>query len=132
MSDAEHDEATARGLKMLGAVFGPDLVAKVEDMLPNRQIHETLTHLLGEMWARPQLSIRDRRLLVIGVTATLANPYLIEALITGAILNGELSDDEIDEIPLFLSFYAGWGKAGPLISGIEAARKATARSAPRK
>lgn len=123
MANMHDDVAMARGFEMLGAVFGPSVKARVEAMKPNPQTAETVAHLLGEMWSRPQLSVRDRRLLVIGVTATLGSAELIEALITGAILNGELTDEQIDEIPLFLSFYAGWGKAGPLMSGVEAAKK---------
>jgi alkylhydroperoxidase/carboxymuconolactone decarboxylase family protein YurZ len=129
MTPKENDEATARGLAMLSAVFGPTVRANVEAMPPSPQRQETVQHLLGEIWSRPQLSIRDRRLLVIGVTATLGSPNLIEALIAGAIANGELTDEEIDEIPLFLSFYAGWGKAGPILSGIAAARAAAQRNA---
>jgi 4-carboxymuconolactone decarboxylase len=127
MSGEDHDAAMARGLDMLGAVFGAKIRAGVEAMPLTPQIRETVTHLLGRIWARPQLSVRDRRLLVIGVTATLGNANLIEALIGGAIMNEELTDEQIDEIPLFLSFYAGWGKAGPLLSGIEAARTAAAK-----
>jgi 4-carboxymuconolactone decarboxylase len=122
MTNTTTDAAMTRGLEMLESVFGPTVRAQVEALPPSPQIRETVTHLLGEIWSRPQLSVRDRRLLVIGVTATLGAPNLIEALIAGAIANKELTDEQLDELPLFLSFYAGWGKAGPILSGIAAAR----------
>ena len=39
---------------------------------------KTAEILFGEIWNRPQLSIRDRRLLVIGATAMLGRADLIE------------------------------------------------------
>ena len=82
---------------------------------------ETVSHLFGEIWSRPGLSLRDRRLLVIGATAAIGRADLIEAQIKGALLRGELNKAELDEIGLHLAFYVGWGNSTALIRGIQAA-----------
>jgi 4-carboxymuconolactone decarboxylase len=79
---------------------------------------------MGDIWQRPGLSIRDRRLLVLGVTAMLNDETLIKVIVGGALQNGELNDEQLDEIILHLSFYIGWGKSGALTRGIAAARAA--------
>jgi 4-carboxymuconolactone decarboxylase len=81
-----------------------------------------VNHLFGDIWNRPGLSIRDRRLLVIGATAMMGRDDLIEIQVKGAILNGELTDEQLDEIPLLMLFYAGAGNTTSTFKGIQAAR----------
>ncbi|KKC24565.1 carboxymuconolactone decarboxylase family protein [Sphingomonas sp. SRS2] len=126
MPNPESDAAVARGLEVVGKVYGPDVRDAAAGRLSNPQTRETIAHLMGEIWTRPQLSVRDRRMLILGLSATLSDADTIRIIITGAILNNELTEEELDEIPLFLSFYAGWGKAGALNRGIAEAREATA------
>jgi len=121
---ANDELAVSKGLKMLESVFGAEEKNTIAGMLSTPVINETVTHLLGEIWSRPQLSVRDRRLLVIGLSATLADANTIRALVTGALINDELNDEQLDEILLFLPFYTGWGKGGSLIKGVELARNA--------
>ena len=67
------------------------------------------------------MSIRDRRLLVIGATAMLGRPDLIETQVRGAIVNAELNPEQLLEIPLHLAYYVGWGNSSALFRGIKAA-----------
>jgi alkylhydroperoxidase/carboxymuconolactone decarboxylase family protein YurZ len=124
----DSDAAVAHGLEVIERLYGPAVRDGAAAKLPHPQTRETLAHLMGEIWTRPQLSIRDRRLLALGVTATLDNPGLITAMVTGAILNEELSAEQLDEISLFLGFYVGWGKVGSIMSGIAAGREAAAKA----
>jgi len=77
-NDKPKDELLAKGLAMMDEVYGPgvsDMTAMVADYpYPG----ETVRHLFGEIWNRPHLSIRDRRLLVLGATAMLGRPDLVE------------------------------------------------------
>jgi 4-carboxymuconolactone decarboxylase len=66
--------------------------------------------------------MRDRRLLVIGATAMLGRDDLIETQVKGGILNGEFTDEQLDEIPLMMLFYAGAGNTTMTFKGIQAAR----------
>ncbi len=60
----------------------------------------------GEIWERPQLSKRDRSLITIGVLQALAREELAIHIPRG--LDNGLSPEEISEIILHVTFYAGW------------------------
>ena len=112
---ASADDAFARGLEMMDRVYGEgfsDTVPRTSDPLGN----EVVAHVFGDVWSRPGLSIRDRRLLVIGATAALGRADLLEVQVRGALANDELSEKALREIPLQLMYYLGIGNAG-LISG---------------
>jgi 4-carboxymuconolactone decarboxylase len=66
--------------------------------------------------------MREKRLMVLGATAMLGRPDLVEIQMNGALINGELTDEELDFIPLFMLFYAGAGNTTALFRGIEAAK----------
>jgi 4-carboxymuconolactone decarboxylase len=127
VASLDSDEAISRGLEALGAIFGEDLRNNTAANLANPQTRETVAHLIGEIWTRPQFSIRDRRLLALGVNATLGDALTIKALLVGALLNNEMTETEIEELPLFLSFYVGWGRARHLNEGVRLARDEVAR-----
>jgi 4-carboxymuconolactone decarboxylase len=123
---ASADDAFARGLEMMDRVYGEGFsrtVPRTSDPLGN----EVVAHVFGDVWSRPGLSIRDRRLLVIGATAALGRADLLEVQVRGALANNELSEEELREIPLQLMYYLGIGNAG-LISG--AISRATVGEAP--
>ena len=60
----------------------------------------------GEIWDRPQLSKRDRSLITIAVLQALAREELAIHIPRG--LENGLSPEEISEIILHVTFYAGW------------------------
>jgi 4-carboxymuconolactone decarboxylase len=66
--------------------------------------------VVGAMWSRPQLSRRDRSLLVISVLAAQARDEELE-LHTGNGLRNGLKPDEIEEILLHVAAYAGFPAA---------------------
>jgi 4-carboxymuconolactone decarboxylase len=124
MSGKYSDEQIERGLNSIEQIYGRATRDLSASKLPAPQTQETLGNLMGDIWQRPGLSIRDRRLLVLGVTAMLNDETLIKVIVGGALQNGELNDEQLDEIILHLSFYIGWGKSGALTRGIAAARAA--------
>jgi 4-carboxymuconolactone decarboxylase len=65
--------------------------------------------------------------MVLGATAMLGRADLIEIQVSGALANSEFTEEQLEQIPLFLLFYAGAGNTTALFRGIEAAR-ATAKS----
>jgi 4-carboxymuconolactone decarboxylase len=113
-------ETTELGLKTMDAVYGPGF-SKTMPEVSNPMLQDTIDHLFGEIWSRPGLSIRDRRLLVIGATAALGRADLIEIQARGALLNEELSPAELREAVLQLHYYVGWGNGTQVHNGIEAA-----------
>lgn len=78
------------------------------------------------MWTLPHLSIRDKRLQVIGATTMLGRANLLEVQLAGAIANEELTDAQLDEMLVLMLFYAGAGDTTTLNRAISAA-KARAR-----
>ena len=122
----EHDKTSAerwaRGLEIIEKVYGPGSSAPMQTLAQQPFVDETVCHLFADIWSRPGLSIRDKRLLVIGATAMLGRADLIATQVAGAIQNGELTDVELDEIPLLMLFYAGAGNTTALFQGIETAK----------
>ena len=78
------------------------------------------------MWTLPHLSIRDKRLQVIGAITMLGRADLLEVQLAGAIANEELTDAQLDEMLVLMLFYAGAGNTTALNRAISAA-KARAR-----
>jgi 4-carboxymuconolactone decarboxylase len=111
---------TELGLKTMDAVYGPGFSKSMPEV-SNPMLDDTIDHLFGEIWSRPGLSIRDRRLLVIGATAALGRADLIEIQARGALQNDELSPGELREAVLQLHYYVGWGNGTQVNQGVEAA-----------
>jgi 3-hydroxyisobutyrate dehydrogenase-like beta-hydroxyacid dehydrogenase/alkylhydroperoxidase/carboxymuconolactone decarboxylase family protein YurZ len=109
-----------RGLAMMDAVYGPGFAASMPEQL-DPYTNETVQHLFGDIWSRPNLSVRDRRLLVIGATAALGRADLMQIQVQGALTNQELTTDQLGEAVLHLAFYVGWGNATSAHRGVSAA-----------
>jgi 4-carboxymuconolactone decarboxylase len=110
-------DSTAKGLEMMDRVYGPGFGATMpDDRLPLTE--HTIDHLFGEIWSRPGLSIRDRRLLVMGATAAFGRGDLLEVQIRGALANDELTEEQLHEAVLHLSFYVGIVNAGPMHAAV--------------
>jgi alkylhydroperoxidase/carboxymuconolactone decarboxylase family protein YurZ len=127
MTDSKkQDDLLAEGLRMMDEVYGPGVGEQTKAVSDMPFPSETVRHLFGEIWNRPHLSIRDRRLLVIGATAMLGRADLMEVQVKGAILNGELDDKQLEEAALHLAFYTGWGNTTQTWRGIQAAKQSVA------
>ena len=110
------------GLKVVEAVYGPGSSSLMQGKENSPFVTEIVGHQFGDVWAHPALSIRDKRLMVLGATAMLGRADLIEIQVSGALANGEFTEEQLEQIPLFLLFYAGAGNTTALFRGIEAAR----------
>ena len=87
------------------------------DKIAGPYVDFTVDHLFGEVWTRPALDIRDRRLMTIGVLAALDQPQLMEIQFRSALERGELTEEQVRETVLHLTHYIGW----PLSTEINAA-----------
>jgi 3-hydroxyisobutyrate dehydrogenase-like beta-hydroxyacid dehydrogenase/alkylhydroperoxidase/carboxymuconolactone decarboxylase family protein YurZ len=114
----------ARGRQMMEAVYGVGTVPLPPEGTPMTPfLDATLSTLFSDIWARPGLSMRDRRLLVLGANAQLLRPDLTEVVTLGALINGELTSDQLQEAVLHLAYYIGWPRASALHQGVNAAIK---------
>ncbi|MFF1736324.1 NAD(P)-binding domain-containing protein [Streptomyces sp. NPDC058247] len=126
---AADDDPLQRGLAMMDKVYGPGFSTTMPDEL-DPYTNETVQHLFGDIWSRPGLSVRDRRLLVIGATAALGRADLMQIQVQGALAKQELTKDQLNEAVLHLAFYVGWGNATSAHRGITAALAAHSTAAP--
>jgi len=67
-------------------------------------------HVLGNLWSRPQLSRRDRSLIVVTFLATIGSTEELRSHVRGALHHG-VKRSEIEEIVLQVAGYAGYPMA---------------------
>ncbi len=73
----------------------------------------------GDVWSRPQLSRRDRSLVVISVLTALSAMHELEVHLRGALNHG-VTREEIEEVMIMMILYGGFPRA---IEGMLCARK---------
>ncbi len=83
----------------------------------------TVDHLFGSIWTREALSLRDRRLLTMGVLAAQGMSDLMEIQFDSALKRDELSIEQVREVVLHLTHYIGW----PLSTGVGGAAEKVIR-----
>ena len=98
---AEPDSATAAQEATASTPSLSDLYAGSPYM---RELRDSLVY--GEIWERPYLSKRDRSLITIAVLQALTREELAIHIPRG--LENGLTPEEISEIILHVTFYAGW------------------------
>ena len=111
MTDAEK---RAKGLEMMKQVYGWDV-----DDGPGDFFGMTVEHLFGTVWAREGLTFRERRLLLIGLLVGMNMFDVLGIQLEATLTQGEIEPDELREIALFLTHYAGWPKGAKLNSQVE-------------
>ena len=115
------DSSRAKGMAKMQEVYG--FSVDPAD-LPGPYAAFTVDHLFGEVWTRPELGTRDRRLMTIGVLAALGQASLIEIQLESALEREELTEDQVRETVAHLTHYIGW----PLSTGVnEVAERVIAR-----
>jgi 4-carboxymuconolactone decarboxylase len=108
-------ERRQRGLETLAAVYG---WAPVADS-PGAFFGLTVDHLFADVWNRPGLSVRDRRLLLLGVLMASGDFDVIGLQLDSAYRLGELDADQLREVVIFLAHYVGWPRATKLNTEVE-------------
>ena len=105
-----------RGLERMGEVYD----FEVGDG-PGDFFGYTVEHLFGDIWEREGLSLRDRRLLLIGLMVAEGLDGTLGIQLDSCLAKGDLDADDLREIVIFLSHYAGWPKGAGLNSMVEGA-----------
>jgi 4-carboxymuconolactone decarboxylase len=103
------DDRRERGLAKMSEVYGWE----VQDG-PGDFFGITVDHLFAEIWTRPGLSMRDRRLLLIGLLTGQGLHDVADIQVGAALRNEELTPDELREVAIFLTHYAGWPSGAKL------------------
>jgi 4-carboxymuconolactone decarboxylase len=108
------DDRRKRGLKRMSEVYGWDFADGPGDFYGY-----TADHLFADIWSRPGLSDRDRRLLLIGMLAGQGAQDVLTIQVPAAYQTGDLDETALREIVIFLSHYAGWPVGARLNSLVE-------------
>jgi 4-carboxymuconolactone decarboxylase len=103
---AEDRRPARAGLEMMDAIYGEGFSDEYADST-EPFILDLADHLFGEIWNRPGLSLRDRRLLTMGAVAAFGQADLFAVHAGGALKSGDLDPDQLHEVVLHLSLYAG-------------------------
>jgi 4-carboxymuconolactone decarboxylase len=92
--------------KMLGDAYVDRAIARTTDLTTDFQ--DLITrYAWGEIWTRPGLDARTRRMLVIGTTIALGRWEELRLHVRSALEQDGLSVDEIKEVVLQQAIYCG-------------------------
>lgn len=80
-----------------------------------------LKQLFAELWTRDTLSMRDKRILLLGIIAAQGEQDTFKIQTKASLKRGEMTADEIRELHLFIAQYAGYPRAAAMIGPMEAA-----------
>ncbi|MCW2522158.1 MAG: hypothetical protein JWO63_493 [Frankiales bacterium] len=78
-----------------------------------------LNFVFGEMWQRPGLGLRERRLVTVACVALDDTQIPIRSHVYASLKSGDISYAEMKEVSLQFAAYYGWPKASYLASVIE-------------
>ena len=118
-------EHRRRGLEKMEQVYGFDMTDGDGDFFGY-----TADHLFADIWNRPGLTDRDRRLLLIGLLAGSNQHDVLTIQIPAALAAGELDEQQLREIVILLCHYAGWPSGSRVNQIVEEAIAQAARKAP--
>lgn len=104
----------AKGVEMFDTVYCGDL-PPLPPAGSSRFIDYMLETLFGTLWADEHtLSIRDRRLLLIGAIAAIGDDTTLTIQARSALKRGELDSAQLEAISIFLTQYVGYPKGSKL------------------
>ncbi len=78
-----------------------------------------LSFVFGHVWQRPGLTRRERRIITVASVAIDDSPIPLKTHVRSAVLSGEISKEEMDEIVLQFAAYYGFAKADALSGAVE-------------
>lgn len=119
----EPDERRQRGIEMMKQVYGWNI-----GEVHGEFVEQTIDHLFGEVWADGKLSVRERRLVLLGLLVGSGQDDVVGLQLDCALTIGEMTEDELRELVVFLAHYAGWPRAAKFNQHVEelSARRAKA------
>jgi len=106
-------ERRANGIDVMGTLTGAPMTDEAAGSMERRHGHLgtfAVDHVLGNLWSRPQLSRRDRSLIVVTFLATIGATGELKTHVIGAVNHG-LGRDEIREVINQVAGYGGFPMA---------------------
>ena len=110
----QDSEQRARGKAHMKQVYGWDI-----DHVEGPFVEYTVDHIFGEVWNEGSLTVKERRLMLIGMAAGSGLEDVAGLQLDAAVRLGELDADDLRTIVVFLAHYAGWPRAAKLNTEVE-------------
>jgi len=111
-------ERRALGEETIKEVYAGDVVVPPEGYAFTDIM---LKQLFAELWTRDTLSMRDKRILLLGIIAEKGEPTTFKIQIKAALKRGEIKPEEAREFLLFIAQYAGYPRAAAMLGPVEQA-----------
>ncbi|MFQ5416064.1 MAG: carboxymuconolactone decarboxylase family protein [Myxococcota bacterium] len=112
-------ERWKRGKEKIEEVYAGDIPIPPEGS--NAFADQMLGQLFAEVWTRDVLSMRDRRLLLLGAILAQGESMTFAIQSKAAIKKGELTAEELREVLVFLVHYVGYPRAAGMLGVVEKA-----------
>ncbi len=77
--------------------------------------------LMGDIWQRPGLTMRERRLVVLTLLAAYGRTEPMEYHLRGALRSGDLDEESLEALVVQIAFYGGWPMSSTLFGAVQAA-----------
>ena len=107
------------GHETIKDVYAGDVVTAPEGSYAFSDV--MLRQLFAEVWTRDTLSMRDKRILLLGIIAEKGEPDTFKIQAKASLKRGEMTPEELREFLLFIAQYAGYPRAAALVGVIESA-----------
>jgi 4-carboxymuconolactone decarboxylase len=111
------DERRKRGEEKIKEVYAGDVEVPPQGYAFTDIMLETL---FAEIWTRDTLSMRDKRILLLGMIAAQGEADTFKIQVKASLKRGETTPDDIRELHLFIAQYCGYPRAAALIGPMEA------------
>ncbi|MEV4106079.1 carboxymuconolactone decarboxylase family protein [Nonomuraea sp. NPDC049695] len=79
----------------------------------------TAERQFADLWSREVLSVKERRLLLLGLLVGQGLHDQADLHLDAALRAGELTETELREVVVFLTHYAGWARGSKLNDQVE-------------
>lgn len=106
------------GLETIKEVYAGDILVPDEGYVFSDVM---LEQVFAEVWTRDVLSMRDKRILLLGIIAEKGEPATFKVQLKSSLKRGEMTPEEARELLLFIAQYAGYPRAAALVAPIEEA-----------
>jgi len=102
-----------QGVELFDQVYRGD-VGPLPQQGDSKFIDYMLETLFGTLWADGTLSIRERRLLLIGAIAALGDAMTLKIQLRAALKGGELTPQQVEAATIFLTQYVGYPRGSQM------------------
>src|SRR6476660_8761499 len=98
------DELRRKGLEKMNEVYGWEM----PNIEGDPYFDLTVDHLFGDIWSRPGLSMRDKRIMTLTAVTAAGSRDLAEIQINFVFHDAAPTETELKEMAVFLTHYLGF------------------------